>query len=71
MKTEMINTRTMLLRSIEENPSICYRELLRTSGLVTGVLSYPLSALQKSHVIKVDRQPRTTRYYSVTVSDKE
>jgi predicted transcriptional regulator len=68
---EMIDTSAMLLRRIEENPGIRYRELLRITGLVNGVLSYHLSALQKSDVIKVDRQPRTTRYYPVTVSDKE
>ena len=44
---------------------------MRRTGLVNGVLSYHLSALEKSDVIKVDRQPRTTRYYPVTVSDKE
>ena len=69
--TEMVDTRAMLLERIEENPGIRYRELLRTTRLVNGVLSYHLSALEKSDVIKVDRQPRTTRYYPVTVSDKE
>jgi DNA-binding transcriptional ArsR family regulator len=69
--TETIDTRAVLLRSIEENPGIRYRELLRTTGLVNGVLSYHLSALERLDVIKVDRQPRTTRYYPVTVSDQE
>jgi predicted transcriptional regulator len=69
--TEIVDKRAMLLRRIEENPGIRYRELLRTTGLVNGVLSYHLYALEKSDVIKVDRQPRTTRYYSVRVSDKE
>ena len=69
--TEMVDTRAILLKRIEENPGIRYRELLRTTRLVNGVLSYHLSALEKSDVIKVDRQPRTTRYYPVTVSDKE
>ena len=68
---QVIDTRAMLLRSIEENPGIRYRELLRTTGLVNGVLSYHLSALVKLDVIKVDRRPRTTRYYPITVSDKE
>jgi DNA-binding transcriptional ArsR family regulator len=69
--TETIDTRAVLLRSIEENPGIRYRELLRTTGLVNGVLSYHLSALERLDVIKVDRQPRTTRYYPVTISDQE
>jgi predicted transcriptional regulator len=69
--TAMIETRAMLLRSIEQNPGIRQRELLRRTGLVNRVLSYHISALEKSDVIKVDRQPRTTRYYPVTLSDKE
>jgi predicted transcriptional regulator len=51
----IIDTRTILLRSIEESPGIRYRELLRTTGLVNGVLSYHLAALEKSDVIKVDK----------------
>jgi predicted transcriptional regulator len=69
--TATIDTRALLLRNIEQNPGIRYRELLRRTGLANGVLSYHLSALEKSDVIKVHRQPRTTRYYPVTVSDKE
>jgi predicted transcriptional regulator len=69
--SQVIDTRAILLKNIEKNPGIRYRELLRTTGLVNGVLTYHLSALEKSDVIKVDRQPRTTRYYPLTVSDKE
>jgi predicted transcriptional regulator len=66
-----VDTRTMLLRCIEENPGIRYRELLRMTGLVNGVLTYHLAALEKTDVIKVDRQARMTRYYPVSISDSE
>jgi predicted transcriptional regulator len=66
-----IDTRTMLLRRIEENPGIRYRELLRLTGLVNGVLTYHLTALEKSDIVKVDRQSRMTRYYPVSVSESE
>jgi predicted transcriptional regulator len=65
------DSRTMLLRYIEENPGIRYRELLRMTGLVNGVLTYHLSALEKTDVVKVERQSRMTRYYPVSVSDRE
>ncbi|HEV8405817.1 MAG TPA: winged helix-turn-helix transcriptional regulator [Nitrososphaera sp.] len=65
------DSRTMLLRYIEENPGIRYRELLRMTGLVNGVLTYHLSALEKTDVVKVERQSRMTRYYPVSVSDSE
>jgi DNA-binding transcriptional ArsR family regulator len=66
-----LDTKAMLLRQIEENPGIRYRELLRMTGLVNGVLTYHLSALEKADVIKVDRQSRMTRYYPVSISDTE
>ena len=68
---EAIDTKTMLLRSIEENPGIRYRELLRMTGLANGVLTYHLAALEKTDVVKVDRQSRITRYYPVNISDGE
>jgi predicted transcriptional regulator len=66
-----VDTRTILLRYIEENPGIRYRELLRMTGLVNGVLTYHLAALEKADVIKVDRQSRMTRYYPFSISDSE
>ena len=68
---QVVDTRAILLRNIEENPGIRYRELLRLTGLVNGVLSYHLSALERANVIKVNRESRITRYYPVNVSDKE
>ena len=66
-----VDTKTMLLRSIEENPGIRYRELLRMTGLANGVLTYHLAAFEKTDVVKVDRQARITRYYPASVSDNE
>ncbi len=68
---QVADIREALLRHIEENPGIRYRELLRLTGLVNGVLTYHLSALEKSDAIRVDRQSRMTRYYPLSVSDKE
>jgi len=65
------DTKALLLRHIEENPGIRYRELLRLTGLVNGVLTYHLAALEKSDAVKVDRQARMTRYYPLSVSDSE
>jgi predicted transcriptional regulator len=61
----------LLLKQIEQTPGIRYRELLRLTGFVNGVLTYHLAALEKANVIKVDRGLRITRYYPVNVSEKE
>jgi predicted transcriptional regulator len=66
-----VDTKAVLLRHIEENPGVRYRELLRMTGLVNGVLTYHLAALEKANVIKVDRQSRMTRYYPFSIPDSE
>ena len=69
--TEVGDTKVLLMKHIEQTPGIRYRELLRLTGLVNGVLSYHLSALERANVIKVNRESRITRYYPVNVSDRE
>jgi DNA-binding transcriptional ArsR family regulator len=69
--TESADTRVLLMKHIQQTPGIRYRELLRLTGLVNGVLTYHLSVLEKANMIKVNRVSRITRYYPVNVSDKE
>ena len=69
--TEAGDTRVLLMKHIEQTPGIRYRELLRLTGLVNGVLSYHLSALERANAIRVNRESRMTRYYPLSVSDKE
>jgi predicted transcriptional regulator len=61
--TELASTQILLLKHIEQTPGIRYRELLRLTGLVNGVLTYHLAALERANVIKVNRESRMTRYY--------
>jgi predicted transcriptional regulator len=61
--------KVLLLKHIEQTPGIRYRELLRVTGFVNGVLTYHLAALEKANIIKVDRQSRATRYYPANISD--
>lgn len=68
---EVADTRMALLAYIEGNPGIRYRELLRLTGLVNGVLTYHLTALEKANVIKIERQPRVTRYYPISITEED
>jgi predicted transcriptional regulator len=63
---ELCDIESKLLKSINTQPGIRYRELLRLFGLTNGVLTYHISTLEKSRQIIVDRNNRTkvTRYYS-------
>jgi predicted transcriptional regulator len=63
--------KVLLVKHIEQTPGIRYRELLRLTGLVNGVLTHHLAVLEKANVIKVYRESRVTRYSPVGVSDKE
>jgi DNA-binding transcriptional ArsR family regulator len=65
------DAKVLLLNHIEEIPGIRYRELLRLTGFVNGVLTYHLAALEKAKMIRVDRQSRMTRYYPVSISESE
>lgn len=71
LKTASEDPRTTLLKYIEENPGIRYRELLRLTGWVNGVLTYHLSTLERADLVKIDRQSRMTRYYPLNVPDNE
>jgi hypothetical protein len=63
---EECDIESKLPKSINTQPGIRYRELLRLFGLTNGVLTYHISTLEKSRQIIVDRNNKTkaTRYYS-------
>jgi predicted transcriptional regulator len=65
--------RDKLLRYINGNPGIRYRELLRISNLSNGVLTYHLALLEKSDRIQVDRNEnkKMTRYYPNNIPIEE
>ena len=66
-----VDINALLMNQIEHTPGIRYRELLRLTGLVNGVLTYHLAALENANIIRVERGLRITRYYPVNVSEKE
>ena len=56
---------------IEQNPGIQFREIMRSSGLKNGVLSHYIGKLEKNGVIKVNRGPRQTRFFSPEITEDE
>src|SRR5919197_5731380 len=62
-----------LIRYINGQPGIRYRELLRLSGLSNGVLSYHITNLEKSRHIIADRNTnnKITRYYPNNIPIEE
>jgi predicted transcriptional regulator len=63
---------TTLLKHIEEYPGLRYRQLLRLTKIVNGVLSYHLKRLERSDQIRVNRsKSKETRYYPINTSNEE
>ena len=59
-----------LLLSIDENPGIRYRELLRLINSSNGVLSYHINRLEKMDLVIVERRARMTRFFPRNISDE-
>ncbi|MGV8107533.1 MAG: winged helix-turn-helix transcriptional regulator [Nitrososphaerota archaeon] len=62
--------RQKLLLSIDKNPGIRYRELLRLINLSNGVLSYHINRLEKMGLVIVERRTRMTRFFPRNISNE-
>ena len=67
----MIDRNLQLQEIIETNPGIQFREIMRSSGLKNGVLSHYLGKLEKNGLVKVNRGPRQTRFFSPKITEEE
>jgi predicted transcriptional regulator len=65
------NRPLQLVRTIEKNPGIKFREIMRDTGMKNGVLSYHLSKLEKDGSIQVQRGSRQTRFYPLNITEQE
>ena len=59
-----------LLLSIDKNPGIRYRELLRLINSSNGVLSYHIDRLEKMDLVIVERRARMTRFFPRNISNE-
>lgn len=66
-----MNNSEKILKTIQDNPGIYVREIIRKNKLSTGVVQYHLRKLEKNSLIKSDKRPRYRRYYSVDVKEEE
>jgi predicted transcriptional regulator len=66
-------SKSILLKHINNSPGIRYRELQRATGFASGALAYHLKILEKSRRMKVIRYRvrNSTRYYPLNTTAKE
>ena len=67
----MIDRTQKLQTLIDDNPGIRFREIMRSSGLKNGVLSYYLKKLESTGAVKVVRGTRQVRFYSPDITEEE
>ena len=60
-----------LIKTIEKNPGIKFREIMRDTGMKNGVLSYHIAKLEKDGTIQVHRGARQTRFYPLHITEEE
>jgi predicted transcriptional regulator len=56
---------------IQKNPAIRFNDIMRISKLKNGTLTHYISKLEKSKKIQVERTPRISRFYDVSIPQKE
>ena len=61
----------LILKTIEKNPGIRFREIMDELGIKNGTLSHHLQKLEQGSVLRVERTPRVARFYPLSVKDEE
>ena len=66
-----MNRREKILKTIQTNPGIHVRGLMKETGFENGVITHYLQQLEKQGQVKSQRRPKYKRYYSVDVTEDE
>ena len=56
---------------IKKNPAVRFNDIMRISKLKNGTLTHYISKLECTKKISVERSPRITRFYDISVPKKE
>ena len=60
-----------LLNVILQNPGICFRDVVRITGITNGIVSHYLSRLQKIDLLKIKRRKRKIWLFASGLSNRE
>ncbi|MEM4377603.1 MAG: winged helix-turn-helix transcriptional regulator [Candidatus Nitrosotenuis sp.] len=66
-----MNRKEVILKVIQDVPGISLSELMKETGLETGVITYYLRQLEEQGVIKSQKATKHRRYYHASVSEEE
>lgn len=60
-----LGVRSKIYKLIEKSPGLHFREIQRRTEIAVGSLQYHLDFLQKRHLIKIVKDGKFARYYSI------
>ena len=66
-----MNRSSEIVKLIEKNPGIKFREIMRETGMKNGVLSYHVKKLEENGAVKIERKSGRTRFYPLFVTKDE
>jgi predicted transcriptional regulator len=66
-----VSRTSKVLEMINSNPGIQFRDLMEQTGMKNGVLSHYVNKIEKGGMVQVERGPRQTRFFPLTVTDTE
>ena len=69
--TSTFDRNSQLVKLIQKNPGIKFREIMRFTGMKNGVLSHYLGKLEQDRTVQVHRSTRQTRFYPLTITEEE
>lgn len=58
-----------LIEIVKNNPGIRFREVMRTTGIKNGSLSYLIKKLEYSKKINIERKPKQTRLFPLYLNN--
>ena len=60
-----------LMEVIKKNPGINFREIMRSTNLKNGILSYYLNKLEKNGSVQIKADHNKKRFYDLDISENE
>jgi len=60
-----LNSRKQIYNLINSNPGLHFREIQRRTNIAVGSLQYHLDVLKKKHLIRIEKDGKFNRFYSI------
>lgn len=66
-----VNRISKIVETINHNPGIQFRDLMKQTGMINGTLSHYVNKIEKDGMVQIERGPRQTRFFPLKISESE